>query len=134
MAKIILPAKLENLGKLLDFVRANAAKSGLVKKDVTQVQVAAEEGIINIINYAYPDSDGEVSVICEDTSDKFAIIIEDQGIPFDPLSLPEPDVDLPIEDRTIGGLGIFMIKNIMDNVIYERKEDWNIFTLIKNKY
>lgn len=133
MAKIILPAKMENLGKLLDFVRENATKSGLTKKDATQIIVAAEEGIINIINYAYPGGDGEVSVICEDTGDKFAIILEDQGIPFDPLSLPEPDVELPIEDRTIGGLGIFMIKNIMDNVIYEREDDWNIFTLIKNK-
>ena len=133
MTTKILPAKLENLGKLHKFVRDQVMVTDFSKKDANQILIAAEEGIINILNYAYPDSEGEITIICEDTEKSFTITLKDQGIPFDPLSLPDPDVDLPIEDRKIGGLGIFMIKQIMDEVKYKRKDDWNIFTLIKLK-
>ncbi|HDS08851.1 MAG TPA: ATP-binding protein [Firmicutes bacterium] len=133
MAEITSPAKLENLEQLHNFVRDRLSETGFAKKDMNQILVAAEEAIINVLSYAYPESEGEIKVICEDTPESFTIILKDTGIPFNPLSLPEPDVKLPIQDRKIGGLGIFMIKQIMDDVKYDREADWNIFTLIKHK-
>ncbi len=133
MSEIILPAKLENLATLHDFVRDRVMSADFSKKDANQILIAAEEGIINILNYAYPESEGNIIINCNDTPESFTITLKDQGIPFNPLSLPDPDVELPIEDRKIGGLGIFMIKQIMDDVKYERKDDWNIFILTKLK-
>ena len=63
---------------------------------------------------------------------RLMIQIMDWGIAFDPLSLPEPDIEAPIEERKIGGLGIYMMRNIMDEVLYKREGDRNILTLVKH--
>lgn len=132
MAKTIFPAKLENLESMLGFIRSGAEERGFSSKKMNQVQVASEEALVNVIRYAYPDKDGSVEITYNAKEGKGLVIqIIDWGVPFDPLSLPEPDIDAPIEDREVGGLGIYMMRNIMDEVSYEREGDRNILTLVK---
>ncbi len=132
MARTTIPAKLENLKSMLQFIRNGAEQQGFSKKDANKIQIAAEEALVNVISYAYPDNGGNVEIRC-DAKGAEGLVIEiiDWGEPFDPLSLPEPDIEAPPEERNIGGLGIHIMRNIMDEVSYKRDGDRNILTLIK---
>ena len=132
MNKKSFPARLENLEPMLDFLTEISKKHGVDTKKANQIRLAAEEVLINIINYAYLNNEGNIEVdytITEGMALK--IEISDSGIPFNPLALPEPDISVPIEKRKIGGLGIHLIRNIIDKVSYKREHDKNILTLIK---
>lgn len=97
------------------------------------INLALEEAVSNVMLYAYPDSDsGRVLVEAEKKADSITFTITDSGIAFDPTKRSEPDINLPAEERQIGGLGIHLVKQIMDEVKYERKDGKNILTLVKN--
>jgi anti-sigma regulatory factor (Ser/Thr protein kinase) len=133
MAKIVLPAKLENLELMIRFVRNGAENYGFSSKDINRVQLAAEEVLVNVISYAYPDENGDIEITYDVSEDEGLVIeIVDCGVPFDPLSIPEPDIEAPMEDRKIGGLGIYIMRSIMDEVNYRRQGDRNILTLTKH--
>lgn len=132
MAKTTIPAKLENLESMLQFIKNGAEEGGFSRKEINKIQVAAEEALVNVISYAYPDGGGNVEIRCNAKGPEGLMIeIIDRGIPFDPLSLPEPDIEAPPEEREIGGLGIHIMRNIMDEVSYKRDGDRNILTLTK---
>ena len=131
MPKIALAAKIENLGEMFQFIRKAAQGQGFDDKKVNQIQLACEESLVNVINYAYPGESGDLEIDCNNKESGLEIVISDSGIPFDPLSLPEPDIHFPMEKRKIGGLGIFMLRKIMNEVKYSREGDRNILTLIK---
>ena len=127
-----IPAKLENLESMLQFIRNGAEQQGFSGKEINKIQVAAEEALVNVISYAYPDDGGDVEIRCNAKGAEGLVIeIIDWGIPFDPLSLPEPDIEAPPEEREVGGLGIHIMRNIMDEVSYKREGDRNILTLVK---
>lgn len=129
-AKMIFPAKLEDLESMIGFIKDGAGRYGFDDKKIGQIHLASEEALVNIINYAYPDKNGSIEITYDTKEDKgLEIEIIDWGIPFDPLSIPEPDIDAPIKDRTIGGLGIFFIKKLVDEVRYRRDGQRNILTL-----
>jgi anti-sigma regulatory factor (Ser/Thr protein kinase) len=131
MANISLPAKMENLEKLVQFVSAFAKKSGLAKKRIQELELATEETIVNIINYAYTEDTGTVEVICNvDENGRTIIEILDAGTPFNPLFQAEPSLTDNISDRNIGGLGIFFIRKMMDEVLYRYEHGKNILTLV----
>jgi len=100
------------------------------------INLALEEAVSNVMLYAYPGTSGQVLVECDLKNEKggrtFIFTISDKGIPFDPTQQEEPDVTQSAEDRPIGGLGIFLVKQIMDEVSYERKDEKNILTLVKS--
>ncbi|MBF0343780.1 MAG: ATP-binding protein [Nitrospirae bacterium] len=126
-----LPAKLDNLETFIDMVSACAVNVGFTPDKVSSINVAAEEVLVNVFNYAYGGLDGDVEVNClVDNSEMFIVEIVDSGISFNILSAEEPDITLGLEDRYIGGLGILMIKNLMDDVKYHRNNDKNILQLI----
>jgi serine phosphatase RsbU (regulator of sigma subunit)/anti-sigma regulatory factor (Ser/Thr protein kinase) len=131
MERLVFPAKLENLPHMFAFIREGAGRQGFVHEHIDKIQLACEEALVNVISYAYPKAPGDIEITYLNSTSYLEICIIDAGIPFDPLSLPEPDIHKPIEERTIGGLGIFMMKKIMDEVRYERKGDRNILTLTK---
>ena len=117
---------------MIRFITEGAEKQGFDDKKIYQVQLASEEVLVNIINYAYPDRDGNIEINYKTTGEKgIEIKIIDSGIPFDPLSLPKPNINIPMEERNIGGLGIHIMLNIMDKVNYKRDQNQNILTLIK---
>ena len=102
-----------------------------------QIQLALEELIVNVINYGHSEENPEGHEIeVEMRSDEEALTIEivDDGQPFDPLDdAPKPDIDAGIEDRPIGGLGVFLVQKMMDEMRYRRDGDRNRLTLVKRK-
>ena len=134
MTSIRLPANMDNFEPLMDFVQSQMEKAGYDKKKTQKIRLACEEIIINIIRYAYPDKKGSVEIHFNTTEGGkgYQVKIIDWGIPFNPLSIPEPDTSMPIEEREIGGLGIFLVRNVMDKIDYQRNGDKNI--LVCEKY
>ena len=97
-----------------------------------QVNLVFDELLNNIISYAFPDHDiRHIKIHVEYSGAQLLITIEDDGLPFNPFQQSEVDISLSVEDREIGGLGIHLVKNVMDEVKYERYKDCNIVTLVK---
>jgi anti-sigma regulatory factor (Ser/Thr protein kinase) len=112
-------------------VSKSAEDGGMNAKRITELEVATEEALVNIVSYAYQEDIGDVEVTCMlDDDNRFIIEIEDTGVPFDILSLGEPDLTNDIAERKVGGLGVFVIKELMDDVQYLREDDKNILRLI----
>jgi len=131
MSSIQLPAKIENMEPLVQFISDIARKLGFSGKRVKEIELATEEAIVNIINYAYPNHSGDIKVTCtQDSSKAFVIKIEDTGIAFDISSLKDPDISADISDREVGGLGVFLIRKLMDKVKCHRKNKKNILELV----
>jgi anti-sigma regulatory factor (Ser/Thr protein kinase) len=131
MSSIQLPARIENMELLVQFISDIARKLGFSGKRVKEIELATEEALVNIINYAYPDHSGDIKVTCtQDPSKAFVIKIEDTGIAFDISSLKDPDISAGISDREVGGLGVFLIRKLMDKVQYHRKNKKNILELV----
>jgi serine/threonine-protein kinase RsbW len=131
MSSMKLPAKMENMELLIQFISDKARKLGFSGKRVKEIELATEEALVNIIHYAYPDLQGDIEVRCmQGPSSQFVIDIEDTGIAFNMLSLKDPDISASISDREIGGLGVFLIRKLMDDVHYRRDNEKNILRLI----
>ena len=116
----------------MQFVVTSAKDAGLPAKRVQEVELAVEEALVNIINYAYPEQDkGDMEVKCGlDDQGRLLIEIRDRGVPFDVSSYSEPDLNANISEREIGGLGIFLIRKMADKVHYMRDGEENVLTLI----
>jgi anti-sigma regulatory factor (Ser/Thr protein kinase) len=127
--KIQCVAKVENLNQVTDFVEECADRFGLETKKKFGLLVAVEEAFVNICSYAYPDGEGEAEVCCRADGEAFVLEIADKGSPFDVLSLPDPDTTLDIMDREIGGLGVYFIRRLTDDVSYRRENGRNILRL-----
>ena len=118
--------------QLNDFIEAVAERLGIEPSTALQLQLAVEEAVVNVMDYAYPpDSVGEVSVATTSDGQCLKIVITDSGIPFDPTEQEKADISLSAEERQIGGLGILLVNEIMDTVSYERKDGKNVLTLTK---
>ena len=132
MLKIRLPARIENLKELMVSVSGFAQGAGFTRKKILEIELAMEEALLNIFNHAYADDhEGEIEVRCR-RKDKSTLIIDilDTGIPFDILSVPDPDIRSEISERKIGGLGIFLIKKMVDEVKYRKEGESNILTFV----
>jgi serine/threonine-protein kinase RsbW len=130
---LALPAKLENLEGWVKSVSDCAKSQGFDRKRISGIELAAEEAFVNICNYSYPGKTGDVEVIFGLDGNRFIIEITDTGLPFDVTSLPDPDITADADDRKIGGLGIFLIKKMVDEVRYRRENNRNILSLIIEK-
>lgn len=133
MKDITVDATLDNLEVVQDFVRAELEKQECSMKIVMQIEIAVEEIYVNIVHYAYNPTVGKATIRCEVTDNPMQVIIQflDSGIPFDPLAKEDADITLSAEERDIGGLGIFMVKQSMDEVNYEYKDGRNVLTIKK---
>ena len=130
LLNIKLPATLENLGRWTEAISECARGHGFDEKKIDRIQLALEEALVNICKYSYPEEPGNAEVSCKQDNSRFIIEIVDSGIPFDMTSLPAPDLASSIEERKIGGLGIFLIKKMVDEVKYRRERNFNILKLI----
>jgi serine/threonine-protein kinase RsbW len=131
LSRVAVPARLENLESLIDHISGRAQEAGFDPKRISEIQIAAEEALVNVIHYAYESEPGDVEVACGPAGNgRFIIKITDSGAPFDPLSVAEPDTCADVSERKIGGLGILLIKKLMDEVEYRREEGKNILTLV----
>ena len=123
----------ENLSMVLDTVESFI--EGLCNSEIkNEILISIDELFINVAHYAYEGEEGEVSIVMELLEEKkrLRIIISDQGIPFNPLEKEDPDIDLSLEERKIGGLGIFMVKDYMDHLEYKFENKSNMLIMEKN--
>ena len=134
MKELVIEADRMNLPEVQMFIDEQLEEAGCPMLTQTTIDVAVEELFVNIASYAYCDGNGkavvQVSVHKEPLSVEITFI--DNGVQYDPLAKTDPDTTLSAKERKKGGLGIFMVKNTMDNVIYEYKDGKNILTIKKN--
>jgi len=99
-----------------------------------KLRLSIEETVENVVQYAYKDSIGwmEVETNLDEKGFLLTVTLKDAGKPFNPLERPDPDINLPLEEREIGGLGIFLCKQLMDEVAYRYEDGCNILTMKKN--
>jgi serine/threonine-protein kinase RsbW len=131
----IFPARYENLAAIDQFVAEAAERAGFDSCTVYQVELAVDEACSNIIKHAYGGEDrGVIECSWHIQDGDLVIVLRDYGQPFDPASVPEPDTEASLEERTGGGLGLFFIHQMMDEVIFDfESEPGNVLTLVKRK-
>ena len=120
--------------QLSDFIDSFAEEIGLDFSLTMSLNLAIEEAVVNVMKYAYPQgAQGKIDISANIDGDDVVFIISDSGVAFNPTTKSEVDINQMAEDRPIGGLGIHLVRNIMDSVQYERLNGKNILTLRKNK-
>jgi anti-sigma regulatory factor (Ser/Thr protein kinase) len=124
----------ENLEEVLAFLGERLDAADCTPKARMQLELAVEEIFINIASYAYNPETGKATVRIEVSGDPLHVTITfiDRGIPYDPLAKADPDLSASAQERTVGGLGIFLTKKLMDDVVYEYRGGRNVLTLKKN--
>ena len=127
------PAKIEMLSNVISFVEETLENYNCSMKIQTAICVAIEEVFVNVAHYAYSGGDGSVIInISFDENNRVVTFqVIDKGVPFNPLNKPDPDTTLSVEEREIGGLGIFITKKTMDTVSYAYENEENILTMVK---
>lgn len=132
MADLYIDAQVENLADLRRFVREEAAALGVGEEAICDLELAVDEAACNIICHGYDRRGGIIQIAVERDGDSLIVRLRDQAPPFDPTRHPLPDVTLPLEQRKLGGLGIFLILKSVDQVIYRiPPEGGNELTLVK---
>ena len=129
-------ANFEYLDEIRDFVGAIAQSGGFNDKDVYNIQLATDEAASNIIEHSYEGvTDGLLEISCGIKKNTITIVLTDHGKSFDPSDIPAPNLKADLSERQIGGLGLFLMRKLMDEVHYEAdsKENRNTLTLIKRK-
>ena len=129
---IILANDISEIARLNEFVEEIGNEFSLSPEVVFNLTLVLEEAVVNIINYAYPKEDHEsIYLSAKLHNDSIMLVLTDTGKEFDPTMAPEADITLSTDERPIGGLGIFLIRQIMNEVKYERIEGKNVLTLEK---
>lgn len=126
----VFQAKIEMIPQITEYISEHAEKAQLHLKQITFLQVAIDEVVSNICRYAYQMPPGEILVQIESVAGKFIIDFIDEGLLFDPLTAEEPDITANLDERAAGGLGIFLVRRVIDEVHYKREGNKNILTLV----
>ena len=132
-AKLNVSATVESLDEIVEWVNTSLRPNGVAEPFISKMTLVIEELFVNIVNYAYPNEPGNV-IFMMYVGPCLKLIISDTGVPFNPLEYAEPDVTLLIDDRNVGGCGIFLSRKLTDRITYERAEGMNILTLYKKIY
>ena len=131
---ITLTNDVQEVPRLNVFVDEVCEDMGCDMETTMRMNLAIEEAVVNVIDYAYPSGTvGNVDINVTVYDNHMEFVISDSGTPFDPTKKEDVDISLPVEERRIGGLGIHLVKQLMDKISYERKDGRNVLTLIKNK-
>jgi len=136
MQSVQFPAKFDYLDEIRDFVGEIARKGGFGSKEVYNIQLATDEAASNIIEHAYEGvRNGVLELSCGIQGNAIVIVLVDHGEPFDPSEIPMPDLKADLSERKIGGLGIFLMRKLMDEVHYDSQpgKNSNTLTMIKLK-
>lgn len=115
--ELTIDSRLENLSVIADFLATSMTQLD-IRKGIYEVQLAVDEACTNIIHHAYSSERGTITISCELQDKDLVITIRDSGSPFDPSAVPPPDLRTNLEERRVGGLGIHLMRNIMDEVSY----------------
>ena len=130
---ITLPNDVRSVPELNQFIQSVGQRLNLEAAMTSQLMLAVEEAVVNVMNYAYPiGTVGEVNISAQCTDKDIKVIITDEGKAFDPTTTNKADTTLNAEERPIGGLGILLVQQLMDTINYERSNGKNVLTLKKN--
>ena len=134
MKELTITATVENIETVTDFVNEQLEAINCPMKAQMQIDIAIDELFGNIAHYAYNPDVGDATVRVEVIEDPLSVVITfiDKGVPYDPLTAADPDITLSADDRAIGGLGIFMVKKSMDEIVYRYDNGSNILSIRKN--
>ena len=132
MKELTLPATVENIAAVTDFVTGQLEALDCPMNAQFQISIAIDELFGNIAHYAYHPGTGDATVRFEADDSGVTITFIDRGAPYDPLTAESPDTTLPADERIPGGLGIFMVRKSMDDMTYRREDGLNILTIRKN--
>jgi anti-sigma regulatory factor (Ser/Thr protein kinase) len=125
--------RLENLSIISDFIDKAMRQVGAKEKSIAEVQLAVDEACSNIILYAYSGRKGIIKLALELVGDDLIVTIRDKGKPFDPTSVPPPDLEADLNERKIGGLGMYLMRKVMDEVSYSfNAEEGNKLSMRKH--
>ncbi len=131
--QIILPNDVAAISRLAEFINRVCEAAGVDEGFTMQLNLAAEEAVVNVMNYAYPPgTKGDIEVSSRIAGNTVTLVIRDSGVPFDPTAKADADTTLTVEERPIGGLGIYLVRRLMDSIAYERTADGkNVLTMKK---
>ena len=132
---LAFPGRFDSLAAISEFVARAAEAAGLDARAVYQVELAVDEACSNIVEHAYGgEGHGDIEVTCRINSDGLTVTLRDYGRPFDPTGVALPDLHASLEDRDLGGLGLYFMRQLMDEVHFEFTPDsGNLLTMVKRK-
>ena len=132
---LTFPGRFDSLAAISEFVSRAAEAAGLDARAVYALQMAVDEACTNIIEHAYGgEGRGDVECTCRINNDGLTVALRDYGRPFDPTSVPQPDLHASLEDRNGSGLGLYFMRHLMDEVRFECTPDSsNVLTMVKLK-
>lgn len=135
MVTVVFPGRYDSLASISDFVSKAAVEAGLDDKDVYAVQLAVDEACCNIIDHAYQgEGRGDMQCSVEIGKGELTVRLSDRGKPFDLDAVPPPTLNKPIEELKSRGVGLFLIRKMMDNVHYEYDPKYgNVLTMVKRR-
>ena len=131
MNLIKLKAETQSISRLVEFIQGQCERQGVGEEDVNAILLMVDELAANVCHYAYPGSEGDYEFGIAFEAGTCVFQFTDWGIPFDPTQLRDPDTTVSVEDRKIGGLGIFFIKKSSERFAYQRDGDRNVVTVVK---
>lgn len=130
--KITVQASTEHLSEVRDFIASYATKHGISSHEVEDIRLAVDEAYTNIIKHAYQNDPSQfVEIIMGSNENEFWVSLMDDGKSFDPTAYPEPDVRRKIKARERGGVGVFLMKKLMDRIEYYKHKNTNELRMIK---
>jgi serine/threonine-protein kinase RsbW len=125
-------ADVDQLGAIRDFVAEASRSLGAGERAVLDLQLAVDEICSNSVRHGYGGREGQIEVTVERTGQSIEVVIRDWGRAFDPAQVPQPALDIPLEQRSLGGLGLYLVRQVMDDVRFEFDEDrGNSVTMVK---
>ena len=132
--RLTLRNDIAEVSQLAEFVDKVCALAGFDDLTTSTLNLAMEEAVVNVIEYAYPKDERHlICIVAKIKEDELTFVISDAGVPFDPTTQPKSDISLPAEERAVGGLGIHLIREFMDTIHYEHRNNLNILTLGKRR-
>ncbi len=127
------PARLDQLSVIGEFITAATSHMDMTSRDLFAVQMAVDEAATNIILHGYAgQAEESLHISCWQQGDDFFVQMRDRGQPFDASDVPEPDLHSPLEERREGGLGVYLIRRMMDRVEFSRQGDENVLTMVRH--
>ncbi|MBI3241335.1 MAG: ATP-binding protein [Chloroflexi bacterium] len=133
-SRLIVPARYDRIKQLCTFVVEAAELAGLDESAVFHCQIAVDEACTNIIEHGYEGEDkGQIEVVCRAGAGVLSIELRDQAKPFDVSQVPEPQLNVSIEETAVGGLGVYFMKKMMDEVNFVYKDGTNSLLMVKRR-
>jgi anti-sigma regulatory factor (Ser/Thr protein kinase) len=132
MKTLKIKSELSELDRMRSFLKEHLDGFKISDKDYFKIELALLEICVNIMRYAYPQSNGDIQIKIWQDQGKMFFEIRDSGVPFDPRKLKEPDIEESIKKEQTGGLGVYLSRSLMDGFDYKRENDQNVLTISKN--